>query len=124
MAKTQTKPPTQSKSKAPAKAAGVATIKAAPKAGAKRMSRATAPAAPATPPASSAPAGKTKLQIVVDLLERPQGARIDELMEATGWQAHSVRGALAGALKKKGIEVTSAKVEGSRCYSVAKAGRA
>ena len=121
MAKTQAKPATQSKSKAPAKAAGVTTIKAAPKAGAKRMSRATAPVAP---PALPAPAGKTKLQIVVDLLERPEGARIDVLMAATGWQAHSVRGALAGALKKKGIEVTSTKVEGCRCYSVAKAGRA
>ncbi|WP_371056873.1 DUF3489 domain-containing protein, partial [Rhodosalinus sp. K401] len=37
---------------------------------------------------------------------------IDEIAEATGWQPHTVRGAFAGALKKKlGLEVTSEKVE-------------
>ena len=61
---------------------------------------------------------------MIDLLGRPQGASIDELIAATGWQAHSVRGALAGALKKKGVVVTSEKVDGSRRYSAANAGRA
>jgi hypothetical protein len=37
-------------------------------------------------------------------------------MAATGWQAHSVRGALAGSLKKKGILVESAKTDGRRVY--------
>ena len=46
---------------------------------------------------------------------------VDQIMEATGWQRHSVRGAIAGALKKKlGLAVTSEKVEDrGRVYRVA-----
>jgi hypothetical protein len=48
------------------------------------------------------------------------GATIKEIMAATGWQSHTVRGAMAGALKKKlGLEVTSEKVEDrGRVYSL------
>ncbi|MBI1394025.1 MAG: DUF3489 domain-containing protein [Alphaproteobacteria bacterium] len=60
----------------------------------------------------------TKIQMVVDLLERSEGASIDELMLATGWQAHSIRGALAGAIKKRGHHVTSAKTDGVRRYRI------
>lgn len=54
---------------------------------------------------------------------RPEGTTIDEVIAATGWQAHTVRGAMAGALKKKlGLEVTSEKVEGrARVYRTAQA---
>jgi hypothetical protein len=54
------------------------------------------------------------------MLRRPQGASIAEIMEATGWLAHTVRGAIAGALKKKlGLEVSSEKVEGrGRTYKI------
>jgi len=46
------------------------------------------------------------------MLRSPDGATIDEIMAATGWQPHTVRGAMSGALKKKlGLEVTSEKVE-------------
>ena len=46
------------------------------------------------------------------MLRGPNGATIEEIMVATGWQSHTVRGAMAGALKKKlGLEVTSEKVE-------------
>ena len=46
------------------------------------------------------------------MLRAPDGATIEEIMAATGWQSHTVRGAMAGALKKKlGLEVTSEKVE-------------
>jgi Protein of unknown function (DUF3489) len=57
---------------------------------------------------------------VLDLLKRPGGATLKELMKATGWQAHSVRGFLSGAVGKKlGLTVTSAKGEdGERSYSV------
>jgi hypothetical protein len=50
----------------------------------------------------------------------PDGATIEEIMAATGWQSHTVRGAMAGALKKKlGLEVTSEKVEGrGRVYKL------
>jgi Protein of unknown function (DUF3489) len=50
---------------------------------------------------------------VIELLRRPQGATIAELVKATGWQQHSVRGVIAGALKKKlGLTVTSKKAQG------------
>lgn len=57
---------------------------------------------------------------VIALLQRPQGARITEVMAITGWQAHSIRGLFAGTLNKRGIVVTSEKAEGGeRVYRVA-----
>lgn len=50
---------------------------------------------------------KPKAEQVVNLLSRPSGASVAEMMKATGWQAHSVRGFLAGSLKKKGHTVSS-----------------
>ncbi|MBE9554679.1 MAG: DUF3489 domain-containing protein, partial [Proteobacteria bacterium] len=56
----------------------------------------------------------TKQALLIDLLSRKDGATIDEIVAATGWQAHSVRGAISGTLKKKlGLTVTSDAV-GSR----------
>jgi len=50
----------------------------------------------------------TKQAMLIDLLRRKQGATIDEIGKATGWQAHSVRGAISGTLKKKlGLKITS-----------------
>lgn len=62
----------------------------------------------------------TKLAQLTDLLKRKRGATIDEAAAATGWQAHSVRGAISGALRKKlGLDVTSEKVEGrGRVYRI------
>jgi len=51
--------------------------------------------------------GKFKGDQVISLLSRASGATIAEMMDATDWQAHSVRGFMAGALKKKGHEVSS-----------------
>ena len=46
------------------------------------------------------------------MLRAPDGATIEEIMVATGWQSHTVRGAMAGTLKKKlGLKVNSEKVE-------------
>lgn len=57
----------------------------------------------------------TKEAMLIAMLRRPEGATIAQVIEATGWQPHTVRGAFAGALKKKrGLEVTSEKVDG-RC---------
>jgi hypothetical protein len=54
----------------------------------------------------------TKQAMIIELLKRPGGATLAEIVEATGWQAHTVRGAMAGALKKKlGLTVTSEKDE-------------
>jgi hypothetical protein len=63
--------------------------------------------------ATRTPRPGSKLATVVDLLESEAGATIAEIMTATGWQQHTVRGALAGAITKKlGRTVTSAKIEG------------
>ena len=51
--------------------------------------------------------------MLIEMLRRPEGATIAQIMAATGWQAHTCRGAFAGALKKKrGLTVTSEKTEG------------
>lgn len=50
----------------------------------------------------------SKLALVIDLLRRDDGASLPELVTATGWQAHSVRGVLSGTIKKKlGLPITS-----------------
>lgn len=72
--------------------------------------------------ATPTPAKQTSKQdAVLVLLRRQQGASVDEIIDATGWQAHSVRGFLSGAVKKRlGIEVVSEKGEdGVRRYHVA-----
>jgi len=58
----------------------------------------------------------------LDLLRRPGGVTAKELMKATGWQPHSVRGFLSGTVgKKMGLTVESAKREdGERVYSLPK----
>lgn len=61
---------------------------------------------------ASAKAGPKSAQIV-SLLQRQTGASIAELMTATGWQAHSIRGFISGTLKRKqGLVVTSTVAEG------------
>jgi hypothetical protein len=60
-----------------------------------------------------------KLASMIAMLRRTKGANIAELCATTGWQAHSVRGALSGAIKKKrGLTVTSEKPDGVRIYRV------
>lgn len=73
-------------------------------------------------PSQKPPARKgTKLAVLVDLLTRNEGATIEEATKATGWQKHSVRGAISGALKKRcGMAVTSNAVDGrGRVYRIA-----
>ena len=63
-------------------------------------------------PKTRTPREGTKQATLIAMLRAPDGATIAEIMTATGWQSHTVRGAMSGALKKKlGLEVTSAKVE-------------
>jgi len=70
------------------------------------------PSEPAAAPKARTPREGTKQATLIAMLRAPDGATIEEIMAATGWQSHTVRGAMAGALKKKlGLEVTSEKVE-------------
>ena len=57
---------------------------------------------------------------MIAMLQRKTGATIAEIVEATGWQQHTVRGAFAGALKKKlGLTIVSEKVDGrGRVYRI------
>jgi hypothetical protein len=55
------------------------------------------------------------------MIGRPKGATLAEIMKATGWQAHSVRGFLSIAGKKHSVKIESAKNEaGDRVYSILK----
>ncbi len=75
---------------------------------------------------SGLPRAGTKLDALITALRRPSGATIPDLMEATGWQAHSVRGAISGNLKKKlNLEVVSEVLDGrGRVYRIAGDGAA
>ena len=69
-------------------------------------------------PQADAPRALNKLDQLLAQLARAGGATIDELAAATGWQKHSVRGAMAGTLKRKGHEIASVKSDGVRRYSL------
>lgn len=60
----------------------------------------------------------TKLDTLEKLLKRKNGASIVEMTGATGWQQHSVRGAMAGAIKKRGHTIVSDKIDGTRRYRI------
>jgi len=107
--------------------------KTTPKAASAKRARTGAPkkakAGKKAKPAEKAPKSATKAKgardgskasKVLDLLKRPDGASAKELMKATGWQPHSIRGFLSGTVSKKmGLAVISTKGEdGERTYSV------
>jgi hypothetical protein len=62
----------------------------------------------------------SKQDEVIAMLRRPNGATVDEVASATGWQCHTVRGVFSGTLKKKlGLAIASAKEERGRVYRIA-----
>jgi hypothetical protein len=70
---------------------------------------------PATQPQ---PPRETKISKVITLLKSAEGATLDQLMKATGWQAHTTRAALTG-LKKKGHVIEREKHDDGSCYRIA-----
>jgi Protein of unknown function (DUF3489) len=76
--------------------------------------RAKAKPTKAAPAAKPAPRAGTKQATLIDLLQRPEGATVEQIAAATGWQHHTIRGAISGALKKK----LGLKVEATRTREV------
>jgi hypothetical protein len=61
-----------------------------------------------------------KLGVIVALLRRPEGADLGGMMEATGWQEHSIRAAIAAPLKKaRGLNIISDRAGNVRVYRIA-----
>lgn len=105
--------PTKTKAKKP---------KPAPKKG--TAQKPSAPMKAALDAVAAMPVRKdSKLQTVIQLLSRPEGATIDDMVAATGWQKHTIRSALSHALaKKRGYEIVSDKPkDGLRIYKIAAA---
>ena len=94
-------------------------LKPAPKSQARRSTK-TKPKKPQRQQKSGrnqAPRHGSKQALILDLLRRDGGATIAEVAHATGWQPHSVRGAISGTLKKKlGLNVNSEKSSRGRIY--------
>jgi hypothetical protein len=56
---------------------------------------------------------------MIDLMKRPEGATVEQIAKATGWQHHTIRGAISGALKKKlGLKVEATKEDGGTVYRI------
>ena len=67
------------------------------------------------PAASRPPRADSKQDRLIELLRRPEGATIAQMVDATGWAPHTCRGVMAGALKKRlGLTVTSTKIAGEQ----------
>ncbi|MBP7003538.1 DUF3489 domain-containing protein [Amaricoccus sp.] len=78
----------------------------------------TAPTGADVAPAPKTRGGTKQAQLIA-MLRRKEGATIAQIVEALAWAPHTIRGAFAGALKKKlGLTVTSEKVEGTRVYRI------
>jgi hypothetical protein len=105
------------------KAVQALTPTAAPQ-GAQDAPKAAKPRKARSQAQDAAPAREgSKKAIVLDMLKRPDGATLQEIMSVTGWMAHSVRGFISGGLgKKMGLDVESFKTtEGVRGYRIAAA---
>jgi len=89
--------------------------------------KAPVPSVKATKASSGRPNRVSKQDRVVALLRQPKGATLDVLVKATGWQKHSVRGFLAGTVRKKlKLPLLSEKIDGARTYRIggSRAGKA
>jgi hypothetical protein len=86
---------------------------------ARSKKRATKKAAKAAGKPKAKNKSASKQDRVLALLRRPEGATLDVLVKATGWQQHSIRGFLAGTVRKKlKLLLRSEKIEGVRIYRI------
>ena len=109
------KPPPGRRARKGQKAAKGAKVAASKKA-AKASKKAGKPERNAT-----APRAESKGAKILEMIGRAKGATLAEIMKATEWQAHSVRGFISTAGKKQGIKIESAKSDaGERTYKIAK----
>jgi hypothetical protein len=70
---------------------------------------------------ASTPRAESKGAKILELIGRPKGASLTEIMKAASWQAHSVRGFLSTAAKKRGLKIESTKAgAGDRIYQIKK----
>lgn len=108
----KTKKPEAPKAKLPAKKAKLVGNGKAPE-------EQSAPMKAGLAAVSAMPVGKTsKLEAIIELLKRPEGATVDDMIAVTGWQKHTVRAAVSHALgKKRGYQIVSEKP--TTGYSVA-----
>ena len=73
-------------------------------------------------PAQDISSAATKSERITMLLRRAKGASIDEIVGATGWQPHSIRGFISGTIvKRKGLTIASDKTDGERRYRIVEA---
>jgi hypothetical protein len=106
---TKAKAPRRSAGKKPASRKSMATPKSTPK-------------KPVQPDIRISPSSKQA--VVLAMLHGTDGATIDAIAKATGWQQHSVRGFLAGVVKKKlGLNVVSTVEDGQRTYRILSTGK-
>jgi hypothetical protein len=112
--------PKAKKAKSVKTAKAKTTAKPAPKKGAAK--ELSAPMKAALDVVAKMPVRKeSKLEAVIQLLSRPEGATIEDMVAATGWQKHTIRSALSHALaKKRGYEIVSDKPKDEqRIYKIA-----
>src|SRR3984893_9109735 len=87
----------------------------------KKQAKAGKKAKPAPAKETSTPRAESKGAKILELIGRPKGASLGEIMKTTAWQAHSVRGFLSTAAKKHGLKIESTKTEaGDRIYQIKK----
>lgn len=92
----------------------------APKASSKKPEKSGTKPGKASGKSETKPAKTSKQQVIIDLLSRKEGATLGQLVKATGWQQHSIHGAMANMRKKLKLAIDSTKEDGKdRVYRIA-----